>query len=147
MSTRWWVVIVVTVTWLTLLALRRWRRSVHAEHKSPQSSRSSQRIVQKRNLLADSDPSLIAHDSKCERCGVQMPVPMRLSRVERRPWRLVWWCRVCGRQSRALIPDEIVGTLTGWDRAFGTSLSLREVADMARVDLDELNAAIEDELL
>jgi hypothetical protein len=34
-----------------------------------------------------------------------------------------------------------------WDRAGGTSLSMREVAEMVRVDLDELNAAIEDELL
>jgi len=33
-----------------------------------------------------------------------------------------------------------------WDRVGGTSLSMREVADMVSVDLDELNAAIEDEL-
>jgi len=35
----------------------------------------------------------------------------------------------------------------GWDRAGGTTLSMREVAEMVQVDLDELNAAIEDELL
>ena len=72
---------------------------------------------------------------------------MRDTRLERRPWRLVWWCRVCGRQSRALVHPELVPMLTGWDKAFGMSLSMREVAEMVAVDLDELNRAIEDELL
>jgi hypothetical protein len=69
------------------------------------------------------------------------------TRLERRPWRLVWWCHVCGRLSRALCPPELVPVFVGWDRAGGTSLSLREVAELVSVDLDELNAAIEDELL
>jgi hypothetical protein len=98
-------------------------------------------------LLADADPSHIAHNGKCENCGVESVVPMRWTRLERRPWRLVWICQVCGRQSRALCPPELVSVMQGWDRAGGTSLSMREVADMVRVDLDELNAAIEDELL
>ena len=98
-------------------------------------------------MLADADPARVAHDSKCENCGVRSPVPMRDSRLERRPWRLVWVCRVCGEQSRALVHPELVVPLMGWDRAFGTTLSLREVAEMMSVDLDELNAAIEDELL
>jgi len=34
-----------------------------------------------------------------------------------------------------------------WDRAGGTTLSMREVAEMVQVDLDDLNAAIADELL
>lgn len=72
---------------------------------------------------------------------------MQRTRIERRPWRLVWWCVVCGRQSRALIPPELVPTFIEWDRAYGTALSMREVADMVSVDLDELNAAVEDELL
>jgi hypothetical protein len=72
---------------------------------------------------------------------------MSHTRVERRPWRLVWICQVCGRQSRAACPPELVGMFVSWDRAGGTSLSMREVAEMVQVDLDELNAAIEDELL
>jgi hypothetical protein len=72
---------------------------------------------------------------------------MRRTRLERRPWRLVWWCNVCGKQSRALCPPELVDVFTSWDRAGGTTLSIREVAEMVSVDLDELNAAIEDELL
>jgi hypothetical protein len=69
------------------------------------------------------------------------------TRVERRPWRLVWWCEVCGRQSRAKVPAELVPVFIGWDKAGGTSLSMREVAELVQVDLNELNAAIEDELL
>jgi hypothetical protein len=34
----------------------------------------------------------------------------------------------------------------GWDRAGGTTLSMREVAAMVRLDLDALNDAIEEEL-
>jgi len=33
-----------------------------------------------------------------------------------------------------------------WDQAGGMSLSMREVADMVHVDLDEFNRAIADEL-
>ena len=72
---------------------------------------------------------------------------MSRTRLERRPWRLVWWCDVCGKQSRALCPPELVPVFVGWDKAGGTSLSMREVAELVQVDLDELNTAIEDELL
>jgi hypothetical protein len=41
----------------------------------------------------------------------------------------------------------LVPVFVGWDRAGGTTLSMREVAEMVQVDLAELNAAIEDELL
>lgn len=74
-------------------------------------------------------------------------MPFRVTRVERRPWRLVWWCEVCGRQARALVPPELVPVFVEWDRAFGTSLSLREVAEFVDVDLDELGRAVEEELL
>jgi hypothetical protein len=78
---------------------------------------------------------------------VESVVPMRWTRLERRPWRLVWMCQVCGRQSRSLCPPELVPVFVAWDRAGGMSLSMREVAQLVNVDLDELNQAIEDELL
>ena len=71
---------------------------------------------------------------------------MQRTRLERRPWRLVWWCAVCGRQSRALVPPELVAVFVSWDKAGGMSLSMREVAEMVQVDLDELNRAVEEEL-
>jgi hypothetical protein len=72
---------------------------------------------------------------------------MRRTRLERRPWRLVWWCEVCGKQSRVKCAPELVPVFMQWDRAGGMTLSMREVADLVAVDLDALNEAIEDELL
>jgi hypothetical protein len=73
-------------------------------------------------------------------------VPLARTRLERRPWRLVWWCAVCGRQARAICPPELVPMFLAWDKAGGLSLSLREVADFVNVDLDELSRAVKDEL-
>ena len=98
-------------------------------------------------MPVDADPERVAHQSPCRNCGVEVAVPMRDSRLERHPWRLVWWCRVCGKQSKALVHPELLLTLLSWDKVYGTSLSMREVAEMVAVDLDELNRAIEDELL
>jgi transcription elongation factor Elf1 len=103
--------------------------------------------VRNPNSVANADPERISHNGKCEWCGVEAVVPMVRTRIERRPWRLVWWCDVCGRQSRARVPVELVDVFVSWDRAGGTTLSMREVVEMVQVDLDELNAAIEDELL
>jgi len=139
----------IGVVAVTLLMVRGWRRSKRSGRAVPNSQRfnqSSPLTGQNPNSLVDADPAMVAHDSRCENCGVQVPVPVRVSRLERRPWRLVWWCRVCGRQSRALVRPEMVPMLVGWDRVGGTSLSLREVAEMVDVDLDELNQAVEDEL-
>jgi hypothetical protein len=41
----------------------------------------------------------------------------------------------------------MVPLFVSWDRVGGTTLSMREVADMVAVDLDMLNEAIADELL
>jgi hypothetical protein len=46
-----------------------------------------------------------------------------------------------------MCPPELVDVFRQWDRAGGMTMSIREVAEMVRVDIDELNAAIEDELL
>lgn len=144
---RWWVIIASVVIWQTLKELLAWRRSVLAGRNSRPSSRSSLPTVQNPNSLTDVDPALIQHDGKCENCGSQVAVPLSRTRLERSPWRIVWWCEVCGRQSRAICPDELVPVFVKWDTAGGMGLSIREVADMVSVSLDDVQQAIEDELL
>jgi hypothetical protein len=102
--------------------------------------------VQRQSWLADADVESLAHKATCEHCAAEVVVRMSRTRVERRPWRMVWWCSVCGRQSRVLVPDELVGLMVSWDRAGGTSLSMREVADMVGVSLDEFERAVDEEL-
>lgn len=101
----------------------------------------------KRIWVAELDAAAVQHDGQCHNCGVQIPVPMSRTRLERRPWRMVWWCHVCGRLSRKTCSDELVSLLEDWDRPGGTVLSMREVADFVSVDLDGLNRAVLDELL
>ena len=72
---------------------------------------------------------------------------MTRTRLERRPWRLVWRCQVCGSQQRVPCPPEAIAVFVEWDRAGGTSLSMREVADMVYADLDEFERALRDEVL
>ena len=146
MSMEGWEIIGVVVTWLTVKSWRRWRLSARAGRNFPHSSPSSQPTVRKSNSLAALHPSKIQHDGRCENCGVQTAVPLQRTRLERRPWRIVWWCAVCGQQAKAHCPDELVPMFVQWDQAGGMSMSMREVADMVQVDLDEFNRAIAEEL-
>lgn len=141
-----WESIIVMLCWLMVKGLRRWRLSGRAAHSYQHSKLSSQATVRKPNSLADLHPSKIQHDGKCQNCGVQTAVPLQRTRLERRPWRIVWWCSVCGQQANARCPDELVPMFVQWDEAGGMSLSMREVAEMVQVDLDEFNRAIADEL-
>lgn len=147
MSMRWSVIIAACVTWLTVTVLLAWRPSVRGALSYLRSSRYSLPTVLNPNSLGDVDPARVQHDGKCENCGVQAAVPLSRTRLERAPWRIVWWCEVCGRQSRAICPDELVPVFVKWDRAGGMGLSMREVADMVGVSLDVVQQAIEDELL
>ena len=142
-----WESIVVLGIWLTVRRWLRWRRSVHGAPNSPHYRRSSQHIAQRSSLLANADPERIAHNGVCRSCGSDVPVPMTRTRLERRPWRLVWRCEVCGSQQKVACPPEALGAFIAWDRAGGTSLSMREVADMAQTDLAEFERAMQEEIL
>ena len=143
----WLEISVVVAIWLTVKGWLRSKRSGRAAPNSRRFSRSSQPTVRNPNSLADADPERIAHNGACEHCGVQAIVPLSRTRLERRPWRLVWWCSVCGQQARAICPPELVPMFLEWNRAGGLALSMREVAEMGKVSLEDIERAIEDELL
>ena len=103
--------------------------------------------MQRLNSLANADPERIAHNGVCQNCGCDIPVPMTRTRLERRPWRLVWWCQVCGSQQKVPCPPEVIALFAEWDRAGGTSLSMREVSEMVQTGMDEFERAVQDEIL
>ena len=142
-----WESIVVLGIWLMVKRWLRWRRSDPDALSSPLYRPSSERTGQRRNLLADADPERIAHNGVCRDCGCDIPVSMTRTRLERRPWRLVWRCQVCGSQQKVTCPPEVIETFIEWDRAGGTSLSMREVAEMVQTDLAEFERAVQDEIL
>ena len=72
---------------------------------------------------------------------------MTRTRLERRPWRLVWRCEVCNSQQKVPCPPEVVALFAEWDRAGGTSLSMREVSEMVQTGMDEFEQALRDEVL
>lgn len=89
-----------------------------------------------------------AHDSRCTRCGIETLVPIRITRLERRPWRLLWDCAYCGRRSMRPVEPEIVGTLVEmFDVAYGSRLSLRELTDFRRLSRDHFEALIREQIL
>jgi hypothetical protein len=75
-----------------------------------------------------------------------VPVPLSISRLEARPWRLTWRCEVCGMQARVRVTDEALPLMLALDRVGGMPLSRREVDKFASLDEDEFERALREEL-
>ena len=142
----WSATLLVLVIWLTVRVWRRWRRSARDEHSYPPSSPSSL-LTSRKPTLPELDPDRTAHDSKCSRCGVQVPVMLKESRLESGPWRLTWQCPVCRRVSRVKVDMSVVPLLMQLDRAGGMPVSVREVEWFGKVAGDDFDAAVREELL
>ena len=93
------------------------------------------------------DPDRTAHDSRCQWCRAKVPVLLAETRLESRPWRLVWRCRVCGNVARTRVHDDALPVLLALDRAGGMPLSTREVERFAKASDAEWDAALTDEVL
>ena len=97
--------------------------------------------------MPELDPDRTMHQSVCRACGVEDLVALRATRLERKPWRLVWRCMSCDGMSAVRLAAVLVGPMIELDRAGGMALSVREVKDFEAADQDEFDAAVEDELL
>jgi len=93
------------------------------------------------------DPDRTMHDSLCRVCRARVPVPLKVTRLESRPWRLTWRCQVCGNQAAVKVAAEALPVLLMMDRAGGMPLSRREADRFAQVRQDEFDAAVREELL
>jgi len=62
---------------------------------------------------------------------------MAITRLERRPWRLVWRCRVCSELSQRRLTRTDAGVVAEWfDVAYGSQVSIREVEAIERLTPD-----------
>jgi len=142
----WWEISVTIVILLMLVVRQRWKQSVLGARSSRQSSRSSQPTSQ-RQTLRELDPARTMHDSVCGWCRSQVPVPLSISRLEARPWRLTWVCQVCGMQARVRVSDEALPLMLALDRAGGMPVSRREADRFGSLDEVEFDRAVREELL
>lgn len=88
-----------------------------------------------------------AHQSPCSRCRAVSLVSMSSTRLEERPWRLVWACEFCGYVSVRAVPRALIGTLVEmFDRAGGSAISRREVREFESLDPDLFEEFIVEEI-
>lgn len=93
------------------------------------------------------DPERTLHDAPCLGCRTRTPVPFSRTRLERRPWRLVWVCESCGDEAAFPAPPDLIGPMRELERAGGVGISVREARAFAAASADEFDQAVRDELL
>jgi hypothetical protein len=142
----WWEICVTLVIWRMAYVSRRSKQYEADAHSSPPSSPSLPHTSLRPTLPA-LDPDRTMHDSLCRVCRARVPVPLKVTRLESRPWRLTWRCQVCGNQAAVKVAAEALPVLLNMDRAGGMPLSRREADRFAQVRQDEFDAAVREELL
>lgn len=97
--------------------------------------------------MSDLDPDRTLHDAPCLACGARLTVPLSRTRLERRPWRFVWWCEACGDLAQFPAPPDLIGPMRRLDRAGGAAISVREVRRFEGASAAEWEDAVREELL
>lgn len=77
------------------------------------------------------------HRSACNRCGVDSLVTFSRTRIEHRPWRLVWACEACEATAVRALPRQLAPALVMMmEYPGGSQVSQREVRVAERMDLE-----------
>jgi hypothetical protein len=97
--------------------------------------------------VSDLEPDQVLHDAPCLNCGARLPVLLSRTRLEKRPWRLVWACLACERTAEFPAPPDLIRPMLDLQRAGGVAISAREAKAFAAVSADEFERAVRDELL
>ena len=138
----------LTVIWL-LAKLRRLEKRYGPDARSSRrSSRSSTPTgLRPSSPVSALDPEKTLHDAPCLGCRARTPVPLSKTRLERRPWRLVWRCESCGDEAHFPAPPDLIGPMRELEKAGGVGISVREARAFAAASADEFDQAVRDELL
>lgn len=139
---------VLIAIWLLGSLRRLERRLERGVPSSPRSSLSSTRTgLRPTSSVSTLDPDRTFHDAPCLLCRSREPVPLSKTRLERRPWRLVWTCVSCGDQATFPAPPDLIPEMRKLERPGGVAISLREARQFAAATAAEFDDALRDELL
>lgn len=144
----WWESFAVTVTLLTVFARLRSKRSAPGEPNSQHYSRYSP-PTEARQTLFDPDhlqTDRTYHISWCQFCNEKSAIPLSLTSLERRPWRVVWQCPNCSKTTSAAVPERFVDEFLDLDRAGGMRISIREIKAFDKASIEDLTRAVAVEL-
>ena len=97
--------------------------------------------------MPELDPARTAHESRCRFCNAQVLVPLVDTRLEYKPWRIVWRCRVCNNMAATKVDPSLIPSLLRLQRAGGMALSVREADYVRDESLDRFNRQVQDFLL
>lgn len=131
----WWE-ICATVGMLLMLFVRQHSRRSGRGGRSSLRSRRSSTPTRPKQTSSGRDHGRTFHITGCRWCKVLTPVPLTATRLEWRPWRVVWDCTSCGRTVSALVGDDALDVLLAAEVAGGMRLSNREIEEARLVDWD-----------
>lgn len=97
--------------------------------------------------MSDLDPERTLHDAPCLSCGARLTVPLSKTRLEKRPWRLVWQCEGCDGTAEFPAPPDLIGPMRRLERVGGIAISVREARAFAQASDEEFDEAVRTELL
>ena len=131
----WWEIF-ATVGMLLMLFVRQHSKRSGPGARSSLPFRRSFTRTRPKQTSSGRDHGRTFHITGCPRCRMIGPIPLTVTRLEWRPWRVVWDCTGCGRTVSALVGEDALDVLLAAEVAGGMRLSEREIEEASLVDWD-----------